>query len=135
MKLSHRVHCTEALIIYLFIHLKKIGITVHLVDGSDPKAFEAAITPKTKLLFGEVIGNPNGDVLDISAISEVAHKHDIPLMVDATFTTPALCRPIEYGADIVVHSATKFIGGHGTSIGGVIIDSGRFDWNNGKFRV
>ncbi|MBU8905619.1 homocysteine synthase [Desertibacillus haloalkaliphilus] len=118
----------------LFVHtFKKIGINVHLVDGTDPSAFEKAITPRTKLLFAEVIGNPNGDVLDIEQVSAVAHKHDIPLMVDATFTTPALCRPIEHGADIVIHSATKFIGGHGTSIGGVIVDSGNFDWTNGKF--
>lgn len=118
----------------LFVHtLKKMGITVHLVDGTDPSAFEKAITPKTKLLFGEIIGNPQGDVLDIEAVSAVAHKHGIPLMVDATLVTPALCRPIEHGADIVVHSATKFIGGHGTSIGGVIVDGGNFDWSSGKF--
>lgn len=118
----------------LFVHtLKKVGITVHLVDGSDPANFEKAITEKTKLLFAEVIGNPNGDVLDIEAVAEVAHRNGIPLIVDSTFATPALCRPIEHGADIVVHSATKFIGGHGTSLGGVIIDSGKFDWTNGKF--
>ncbi len=118
----------------LFVHtLKKMGIKVHLVEGTNPEAFEEAITPKTKLIFGEMIGNPNGDVFDIEAIANVAHKHGIPLMVDATLVTPALCRPIEYGADIVVHSATKFIGGHGTSIGGIIVDSGNFDWKNGKF--
>ncbi|WP_078552755.1 homocysteine synthase [Bacillus alkalicellulosilyticus] len=118
----------------LFVHtFKKMGITVHLVDGTDPQAFEKAITPNTKLLYGEVIGNPQGDILDIEAISNIAHNHGIPLMVDATLSTPALCRPIEHGADIVVHSATKFIGGHGTSIGGIIIDSGKFDWSNGKF--
>lgn len=119
----------------LFVHtLKKMGITVHLVDGSDPANYEKAITDKTKLIFAEVIGNPNGDVLDIEAVAEVAHRNGIPLMVDATFTTPALCRPIEHGADIVVHSATKFIGGHGTSLGGVIIDGGKFDWEaSGKF--
>ncbi|MGO4887254.1 homocysteine synthase [Anaerobacillus sp. MEB173] len=118
----------------LFVHtFKKLGITVHLVDGTDPIAYEKAITPKTKLLYGEIIGNPNGHVLDVERVSAVAHKHGIPLIVDATFSTPALCRPIEHGADIVVHSATKFIGGHGTSIGGVIVDSGNFDWGNGKF--
>ncbi|WP_100406730.1 homocysteine synthase [Bacillus solitudinis] len=118
----------------LFVHtFKKMGITVHLVDGTDPSAYEDAINEKTKLLYGEMIGNPNGDVLDIKAVAEVAHKHGIPLMVDATLVTPALCRPIEHGADIVIHSATKFIGGHGTSIGGVIVDSGNFDWTNGKF--
>ncbi|WP_412095992.1 homocysteine synthase [Bacillus sp. PS06] len=118
----------------LFVHtLKKMGITVHLVDGTNPEAFEQAITPRTKLVYGEIIGNPQGDVLDIQAIADVAHKHELPLMVDATFSTPALCRPIEHGADIVVHSATKFIGGHGTSIGGIIVDGGNFDWSNGKF--
>ncbi len=118
----------------LFVHtLKKIGIKVHLVDGNDPEAVEKAINDKTKLVFAEVIGNPNGDVLDLEAIADVAHRNGIPLMVDATFTTPALCRPLEHGADIVVHSATKFIGGHGTSLGGVIIDGGKFDWSNGKF--
>ncbi|NEU31624.1 homocysteine synthase [bacterium LRH843] len=118
----------------LFMHtLKKMGITVNLVDGNDPEAVEQAITDKTKLVFGEVIGNPNGDVLDLEAIADVAHRNGIPLMVDATFVTPALCRPLEHGADIVIHSATKFIGGHGTSIGGVIVDGGKFDWSNGKF--
>jgi len=118
----------------LFVHtFRKMGIKVHLVDGTNPKAFEEAITPKTKLLYGEVISNPQGDVLDIEAVAAVAHANGIPLMVDATFTTPALCRPLEHGADIVVHSATKFIGGHGTSIGGIIIDGGKFDWSNGKF--
>lgn len=118
----------------LFVHtFKKIGITVRLVDGTKPEAFEEAINEKTKVVFAEVIGNPNGDVLDIAAVAEVAHRHNLPLMVDATFVTPALCRPIEHGADIVVHSATKFIGGHGTSIGGIIVDSGNFDWNNDKF--
>ncbi|UOE95630.1 homocysteine synthase [Alkalihalobacillus sp. LMS39] len=118
----------------LFVHtFKKLGITVRLVDGTNPEAFSQAITPKTKLLYGEVIGNPQGNILDIEAIANIAHANGIPLMVDATLTTPALCRPIEHGADIVVHSATKFIGGHGTSIGGVIIDAGKFDWSNGKF--
>ncbi len=118
----------------LFAHtFKKLGIHVHLVDGNDPDAFERAINEKTKLIFGEMIGNPNGDVLDIEALSAVAHRHGIPLMIDATLVTPVLCQPLKYGADIVVHSATKFIGGHGTSIGGVIVDGGTFNWDNGKF--
>ncbi|WP_026674620.1 homocysteine synthase [Alkalihalobacterium bogoriense] len=118
----------------LFVHtFKKLGIKVHLVDGTNPEEFAQAITPKTKLLYGEIIGNPQGNILDIEAVANIAHANGIPLMVDATLTTPALCRPIEHGADIVVHSATKFIGGHGTSIGGVIIDAGKFDWSNGKF--
>lgn len=119
----------------LFVHtFKKMGITVHLVDGTKPEAFEAAITSKTKLLYAETIGNPKGDVLDIEAVADVAHRNGIPLMVDATFSTPALTRPLDHGADIVVHSATKFIGGHGTSLGGVIVDGGKFDWGNGKFK-
>ncbi|HHY20445.1 MAG TPA: homocysteine synthase [Bacilli bacterium] len=119
----------------LFVHtFKKMGITVHLVDGTKPEAFEAAITSKTKLLYAETIGNPKGDVLDLEAVADVAHRNGIPLMVDATFSTPALTRPLDHGADIVVHSATKFIGGHGTSLGGVIVDGGKFDWGNGKFK-
>lgn len=118
----------------LFAHtFRKLGIKVHFVNGTDPESFRAAINDKTKLLYGEVIGNPKGDILDLEAISTIAHENGIPFIVDATFTTPALCRPIEHGVDIVVHSATKFIGGHGTSIGGVIVDSGNFDWSNGKF--
>ncbi len=118
----------------LFAHtLRKLGIKVHFVDGTSPENYQAAINNKTKLLYAEIIGNPRGDVLDIEAVAAVAHQNGIPLIVDATFTTPALCRPIEHGADIVVHSATKFIGGHGTSIGGIIVDSGNFDWSNGKF--
>ena len=96
--------------------------------------FEAAITDKTKLIYAETLGNPNSDVIDLEAISAVAHKHGIPLIVDSTFATPYLLRPIEHGADVVVHSATKFIGGHGTVMGGVIVDSGKFDWTqNDKF--
>lgn len=118
----------------LFAHtLRKLGIKVHFVDGTNPENYRNAITDKTKLLYGEVIGNPRGDVLDLKTVSTIAHENGIPLVVDATFTTPALCRPIEHGVDIVVHSATKFIGGHGTSIGGVIVDGGNFDWSNGKF--
>lgn len=114
--------------------LPKLGITVKFVDPSQPENFRAAITEKTKALFAETLGNPKGDVLDIEAVAAIAHEHGIPLIVDNTFPSPYLLRPIEYGADIVVHSATKFIGGHGTSIGGVIVDGGTFDWKaSGKF--
>ena len=119
----------------LFAHtLKDQGITTTFVDPSDPEEFEKAIRPETKLLYAETLGNPNSDVLDIEKVASIAHKHGIPLIVDNTFATPYLLRPIEHGADIVVHSATKFIGGHGTSMGGVIVDSGKFDWEqNDKF--
>lgn len=110
------------------------GLSVTFVDASDPANFEAAIRPNTKLIYAETLGNPNSDILDIEAVSEIAHKHGIPLIVDSTFATPYLLRPIEHGADIVVHSATKFIGGHGTVMGGVVVDSGKFDWaQNDKF--
>ena len=114
--------------------LKEQGLTTTFVDPSDPENFEKAIQPNTKLLYAETLGNPNSDVIDLEAISEIAHKHGIPLIVDNTFATPYLLRPIEHGADIVVHSATKFIGGHGTVMGGVVVDGGKFDWaQNGKF--
>ncbi|MBT2285935.1 homocysteine synthase [Paenibacillus polymyxa] len=114
--------------------LPKLGLDVKFVDSSDPENFRAAITEKTKALYAETIGNPQGNVLDIEAVAAIAHEHGIPLIVDNTFPSPYLLRPIEHGADIVVHSATKFIGGHGTSIGGVIVDSGKFDWKaSGKF--
>ena len=114
--------------------LREQGITTTFVEPSDPANFEAAITDKTKLIYAETLGNPNSDVIDLEAISAVAHKHGIPLIVDSTFATPYLLRPIEHGADVVVHSATKFIGGHGTVMGGVIVDSGKFDWTqNDKF--
>ena len=114
--------------------LKEQGLTTTFVDPSDPGNFEKAIQPNTKLLYAETLGNPNSDVIDIEAISEIAHKHGIPFIVDNTFATPYLLRPIEHGADIVVHSATKFIGGHGTVMGGVVIDGGKFDWvQNDKF--
>ena len=110
------------------------GLTTTFVDPSDPANFEAAIQPNTKLLYAETLGNPNSDVIDLDAIAAIAHKHGIPLIVDSTFATPYMLRPIEHGADIVVHSATKFIGGHGTVMGGVVIDSGKFDWTqNDKF--
>lgn len=114
--------------------LKEQGLTTTFVDPSDPENFEKAIQPNTKLLYAETLGNPNSDVIDLEAISEIAHKYGIPLIVDNTFATPYLLRPIEHGADIVVHSATKFIGGHGTVMGGVVIDGGKFDWaQNDKF--
>lgn len=114
--------------------LPKLGIKVHFVDSDNPENFRSAITDKTKALYAETIGNPQGNVLDIEAVAAIAHEHGIPLIVDNTFPSPYLLRPIEYGADIVVHSATKFIGGHGTSIGGIIVDGGKFDWKaSGKF--
>ncbi|MCC8114251.1 MAG: O-acetylhomoserine aminocarboxypropyltransferase/cysteine synthase [Bacteroidales bacterium] len=111
------------------------GITNTIVNVNDLKAVEAAIQPNTKAIYAETFGNPNSDVTDIDALAEVAHRHGIPLIIDNTFGTPYLIRPIEHGADIVVHSATKFIGGHGTSLGGIIVDSGKFDWkaNPDKF--
>jgi len=114
--------------------LPDYGITTTFVDPDDISNFENAIQDNTKLLYIETLGNPNSNVADIEEIAKIAHKHKIPLVVDNTFATPYLVRPIEYGADIVVHSATKFIGGHGTAIGGVIVDSGKFDWiGSGKF--
>ncbi|UQZ33561.1 bifunctional o-acetylhomoserine/o-acetylserine sulfhydrylase [Paenibacillus sp. PK3_47] len=114
--------------------LPKLGIKVNFVNSDHPENFRSAITDKTKALYAETIGNPQGNVLDIEAVAAIAHEHGIPLIVDNTFPSPYLLRPIEHGADIVVHSATKFIGGHGTSIGGVIVDGGKFDWKaSGKF--
>ena len=116
------------------ILLKEQGISVTFVDPSDPENFRKAIQPNTKLLYGETLGNPNSDVLDLEAVSAVAHENGIPLIVDSTFATPFLLRPLEHGADIVVHSATKFMGGHGSVMGGVIVDGGKFDWTqNDKF--
>ena len=110
------------------------GITTTFVDPLDLSAFENAIQDNTKALYIETLGNPNSEVADIEGIAKIAHAHNIPLVIDSTFATPYLVRPIEYGADIVVHSATKFIGGHGTTIGGIIVDSGKFDWKaSGKF--
>lgn len=133
-------HIVSAQTIYggtynLFAHtLPEMGITTTFVDGDDISNFEKAIRPNTKAIFIESLGNPNSSILDIQKIADLAHQNGIPLIVDNTFATPYLLRPIEYGADVVVHSATKFIGGHGTSIGGVIIDSGKFDWAaSGKF--
>ena len=114
--------------------LPQYGVTTTFVDPSDLSNFEKAIQPNTKAVFIESLGNPNSNIIDIAAVADIAHKHGIPLIVDNTFGTPYLIRPIEYGADIVVHSATKFIGGHGTSLGGIIVDSGKFDWvASGKF--
>ena len=104
------------------------GVETTFVDPLKPEEFEAAIKENTKALYIEALGNPNSEVTDIEAVAEIAHKHNIPLLIDNTFGTPYLLRPLEHGADIVIHSATKFIGGHGTSIGGVIVDSGKFDW-------
>jgi O-acetylhomoserine (thiol)-lyase len=115
------------------VSLSRLGIKTVFVEPDDPENFRKAITPRTKVLYGETIGNPRINVLDIAAIAAIAHEHHIPLMIDNTFATPYLCRPIEHGADIVVQSATKFLGGHGTSIGGVIVDSGKFPWAEGNF--
>ncbi|MGN0606652.1 MAG: O-acetylhomoserine aminocarboxypropyltransferase/cysteine synthase family protein [Oscillospiraceae bacterium] len=114
--------------------LKEQGISTSFVNPENPEEFDKAVQDNTKLIYAETLGNPNSDVLNIEAIAEIAHKHGIPLIVDNTFATPYLLRPVEHGADIVVHSATKFIGGHGTVMGGVVIDSGKFDWTqNDKF--
>ena len=115
------------------VTLKKIGVTVKFVDPDDPENFARAATARTKAFYAETIGNPRMDVIDIRRIADLAHAAGVPLIVDNTFATPYLCRPIEHGADIVVHSDTKFIGGHGAAIGGVIVDSGAFHWDNGKF--
>lgn len=115
--------------------LPRYGIAVKFVDPEDPENFRKAINDKTKAVFAETIGNPSLHVLDIEKVAEVAHDNEVPLIIDNTFATPYTCRPIEYGADIVVHSATKWIGGHGTTIGGIVVDGGRFDWGNGKYPV
>lgn len=133
-------HIVSAKTIYggsynLFAHtFASYGISVTFVDPEDVNNFDKAINPNTKAVFIETLGNPNSNVIDIDAVAEIAHKHAIPLVIDNTFGTPYLIRPIEHGADVVVHSATKFIGGHGSSLGGVIVDSGKFDWKaSGKF--
>ncbi|MDI3316771.1 MAG: O-acetylhomoserine aminocarboxypropyltransferase/cysteine synthase [Bacillota bacterium] len=113
--------------------LPRYGVTTRFVDPSDPGNFRAAIGPRTRAIYAETLGNPRLDVLDIEAVARIAHEAGIPLIVDNTFATPYLCRPFDWGADIVVHSLTKFLGGHGSSIGGIIVDGGRFDWENGKF--
>ncbi len=115
------------------VSFKRLGIDTTFVEPDDPENFAKAIRPNTRVLYGETIANPRMNILDIEKVAMIAHQHRIPLMIDNTFASPYLCRPIEHGADIVVHSATKFLGGHGTSIGGVIIDSGKFDWTKGHF--
>jgi O-acetylhomoserine (thiol)-lyase len=115
--------------------LRKMNVELTWVDPDDLGAWRSAVRDNTKAFFGETIGNPGGNVLDIEAIAAIAHEHGLPLLVDNTFATPYLCRPIEWGADIVLHSATKYIGGHGTSIGGAVVDSGQFNWSNGRFPV
>ena len=119
----------------LFVHtLPRFGLDIDLIDSVDPENFRRALKPNTKALFAETVGNPKLDTLDIAAVAQIAHEAGVPLIVDNTMATPYLIKPIDHGADIVVHSATKFIGGHGTSIGGVVVDSGRFDWSqNDKF--
>jgi O-acetylhomoserine (thiol)-lyase len=115
------------------VSFRKIGIEVTFVEPDDPGNFRKAIRPNTKAIYGETISNPRCNIQDIEATAKIAHEAGLPLIIDSTFTTPYVCRPIEYGADIVVHSLTKFMGGHGNSIGGIIVDGGKFDWANGKF--
>jgi O-acetylhomoserine (thiol)-lyase len=115
--------------------LGKLSVDLDFVDPDDPAAWRGAMRRNTKLLFAETIGNPGGNVLDIEAVATIAHDHDCPLMVDNTFATPYLCQPLKWGADIVVYSATKFLGGHGTSLGGIVVDSGEFNWSNGRYPV
>jgi O-acetylhomoserine (thiol)-lyase len=113
--------------------LRKMSVELTWVDPDDPGAWRRAVRPNTKAFFGETIGNPGGNVLDIESVAAIAHEHELPLIIDNTFATPYLCRPIEWGADIVIHSATKFLGGHGTSIGGIVVEAGTFNWSNGRF--
>lgn len=115
--------------------LRKLSVELDFVDPDDPDAWRRGLKENTKLMFAETIGNPGGNVLDIETVARIAHDHQTPLMVDNTFATPYLCRPLDWGADIVVYSATKFIGGHGTSLGGAVVESGEFDWSNGRFPV
>ena len=117
----------------LSVNLARFGITVSFVDATRPEAFAAAIRPNTRALFAESLGNPSLALLDIAAVAEVAHAHGLPLLIDNTVPSPYLCNPIAFGADIVVHSATKYLAGHGTTLGGVIVESGKFPWDNGKF--
>ncbi len=115
------------------VTLPKMGIQATLVDPDDPENFQRAMQPNTRLVYAETLGNPKINVLDIEPVAAIAHDAQIPLMIDNTMASPYLCRPFDWGADIVVHSATKYIGGHGTTIGGVLVESGKFDWGNGKF--
>lgn len=115
------------------VSFRRLGFDTTFVEPDDPENFRKAITPKTKLIYGETISNPRGNVLDIEAVAKIAHEHNLPLVIDNTFASPYVCRPIDFGADIVVQSLTKFMGGHGNSIGGIIVDSGKFDWTKGNF--
>ncbi|MGO3342827.1 O-acetylhomoserine aminocarboxypropyltransferase/cysteine synthase family protein [Glutamicibacter arilaitensis] len=117
----------------LNVSLRRFGIDTTFVSSNDPADFEAAIQENTKAVYTEIVANPSGDIADLKGLAEVAHRHNLPLVVDSTLTPPYILRPIEHGADIVIHSATKFIGGHGTTLGGVVIESGKFNWGNGKF--
>lgn len=117
----------------LDVTLRRFGVETTFIQSADPADYAAAITDKTKFIFVETVANPSGEVADIEGLAEVAHAHGLPLIVDSTVATPYLCRPIEWGADIVVHSATKFLGGHGTTLGGVVVESGRFDWSGARF--
>ena len=117
----------------LDVTMKKFGVETTFVTSDDPKDYEKAIKPNTKLILTEVVSNPSNKVADLESLAKIAHSHDIPLVVDSTLTTPYLVRPIEFGADIVIHSLTKFMGGHGTTLGGVVVESGKFNWGNGKF--
>ena len=119
----------------LDVTLRRFGVSTTFVPGTDPADYAAAIRPETKVVYAEVIGNPSGEIADIAGLAEVAHAAGVPLVIDSTLATPYLCRPIEHGADIVIHSVTKFLGGHGTTLGGVVVESGRFNWGNGKFPV
>ncbi|SDQ06023.1 O-acetylhomoserine sulfhydrylase [Quadrisphaera sp. DSM 44207] len=117
----------------LDVTMRRFGVDTTFVPGTDPKDFEAAIRPTTKAIYSEVVANPSGEVADIAGLAEVAHRNGLPLVLDATLSTPYLVRPIEHGADIVIHSATKFLGGHGTTLGGVVVEAGTFDWGSGRF--
>src|SRR4051812_31249723 len=119
----------------LNVTLRRLGIETTFVPPDDVEAFAAAVRPSTKLLYTEIVANPAGTVADLSALADVAHSAGVPLVVDSTLASPYLCRPLDFGADVVIHSATKYLGGHGTSIGGAIVDSGKFPWDNGKFPV
>jgi O-acetylhomoserine (thiol)-lyase len=136
---EHGDHIVAASTLYggthtlLGVNLKKLGIDTTFVDPDDPENFRRALTPRTKLLYAEALGNPSINVVDIERLAAIAHEAGVPLVIDNTVPSPYLCRPFEWGADIVVHSATKYLGGHGTTMGGAVVESGRFPWNNGKF--
>jgi O-acetylhomoserine (thiol)-lyase len=117
----------------LDVTLRRFGVDVTFVAGTDPADYAAAIRPETKVVYAETVANPSGEIADIAALADVAHAASVPLVIDSTLATPYLCRPVEHGADVVIHSMTKFLGGHGTTLGGVVVDGGRFDWGNGRF--